>query len=104
MPEKALFLPLKSTYFAAFAAGEKQVEYRKAGGRWNANTCAVGRPVVLSNGYGKGQRLEGTISAYEERLPAELGPEYEDWAVACDMAAGQKIACIHIHNIKPMVD
>lgn len=51
MDEKPLFIPLKREFFQAFKAGEKVEEYRPEGPRWNARTCRVGRPVVLSLGY-----------------------------------------------------
>lgn len=59
-----LFIPLKSQYFEAFKAGTKTVEYRKAGRRWNAETCQIGRPVVLSKGYGKRDRLTGAVVGF----------------------------------------
>lgn len=60
---KPLFIPLNSAPFDAFRKGEKKVEYRSYGPRWNEQTCVVGRPVVLSRGYGKQARLTGTIRA-----------------------------------------
>jgi len=62
--EPALFVPLKTEYFRAFADGTKQTEYRIYGPRWNERVCRVGRRVVLSNGYGKRERLTGTITAF----------------------------------------
>lgn len=62
--QKPLFIPLKREYFEAFKRGEKQQEFRKHGPRWNANTCTPGRPVVLSLGYGKGNRLTGHIAYF----------------------------------------
>jgi DNA-directed RNA polymerase subunit RPC12/RpoP len=64
---KAMFLPLKSQYFDAFKAGTKTVEYRRYCKRWDERTCAIGRPVVLSRGYGKHDRLSGVISGFERR-------------------------------------
>jgi hypothetical protein len=61
---KALFIPLRSEYFEAFKAGTKTTEYRVYGPRWNERTCAVGRPVVLSKGYGKAHRLCGTVAGF----------------------------------------
>ncbi len=61
---KPLFIPLRGAHYDRFATGEKTVEYRKAGGRWNERTCFVGRPVILSRGYGKQHRLRGTIVNY----------------------------------------
>ena len=59
---RPLFIPLKRKYFEAFAKGEKTTEYRPYGPRWNDKTCVPGRPVVLSLGYGKRDRLSGIIA------------------------------------------
>lgn len=61
---KPMFIPLKREYFEAFAAGTKREEFRPEGPRWNARTCPVGRPVVLSLGYGKARRMTGVIVGY----------------------------------------
>lgn len=61
--EKPLFVPLKKEYFLAFKSGTKHSEFRKEGPRWNDRTCRVGREVILSNGYGKHNRLHGKIIA-----------------------------------------
>jgi len=66
----ALFIPLKTVYFEAFKAGTKTVEYRQYGPRWNERTCAVGRPVVLSKGYGKRERLTGVVTEFRKRFMA----------------------------------
>jgi hypothetical protein len=62
--QTALFVPLKSEYFEAFARGEKDTEYRPFGVRWNERTCRIGRPVVLSKGYGKRHRLRGVVASF----------------------------------------
>lgn len=59
---KALFIPLKAVYFEQFLLGEKTIEYRKYGPRWNEHTCFAGRKVLLSRGYGKQYRLRGEIT------------------------------------------
>lgn len=61
---KALFIPLKREYFEAFKRGDKTEEFRRHGPRWNEQTCTPGRPVVLSLGYGKANRLQGVISHF----------------------------------------
>lgn len=61
---KPLFVPLKAEYFNDFASGLKTVEYRLYGPRWNERVCRVGRPVVLSLGYGKRQRIAGTVTSF----------------------------------------
>jgi hypothetical protein len=84
----ALFIPLRAEYFDAFARGEKTTEYRKRGPRWNAETCYVGRRVILSRGFGKQSRLAGTITGFHydtapNKLPGWLecyGPNAGDAA------------------------
>lgn len=88
----ALFIPLRGEYFDAFARGEKHTEYRRRGPRWNAETCAIGRRVVLSRGYGKGQRLTGVISGFSyDTIPAKL----PGWLECYGPGAGDA-ACITI--------
>jgi hypothetical protein len=62
---KPLFIPLKAEFFNAFADGSKTVEYRPYGPRWNERTCPIGKPVVLSYGYGKQRRLNGRVVGFE---------------------------------------
>lgn len=70
---KPLFIPLKSEFFDAFARGEKTTEFRRRGARWNAQTCVLGRRVVLSRGYGKKDRLAGTITGFHyDSIPSKL--------------------------------
>lgn len=63
---RPLFIPLRAEYFAQFAQGEKEVEYRAYGPRWNERTCELGRPVVLSLGY-SGARLNARVIGFERR-------------------------------------
>lgn len=68
-----LFIPLKAEYFDAFARGEKKTEYRQRGARWNAETCWMGRHVILSRGYGKRYRLAGKIVGFHyDNIPSKL--------------------------------
>lgn len=60
-PQGALFVPLRREFFEAFAAGQKDTEYRPYGPRWNERTCPPGRSVVLSLGYGRQHRLKATV-------------------------------------------
>jgi len=64
MTEKNLFIPLITEYYEAFKCGEKTYELRVAGKRWNAETCRIGRKVTLSKGYGKANRLYGTVVGF----------------------------------------
>lgn len=61
---KPLFIPLKKQYYEEFVSGTKTVEYRKYGLGWNEDTCQIGRPVVISLGYGKNRRSKGTITSF----------------------------------------
>lgn len=61
MSEKNLFIPLKTEYYNAFLNGNKDAEYRLYGKRWNEKTCYRNRPVILSKGYGKANRLKASI-------------------------------------------
>lgn len=65
MNNKSLFVPLKTEYYEAFVSGEKDIEYRKYGPGWNERTCWVGRPVVISKGYGKQNRRTGIIRSFD---------------------------------------
>jgi hypothetical protein len=64
---KALFIPLKTAYFEAFARGTKTSEFRVYGARWNERTCFPGRSVVLSKGYGNAARLRGVVVEFRRR-------------------------------------
>lgn len=92
MPEKPLFIPLKREYFEAFLEGRKTIEYRPFGARWNEKTCIVGRPVLLSLGYGKQHRLQGRITRLVKSLAAS---KTASW-IACYGPGPCVVACIHI--------
>lgn len=85
---KPLFIPLKRKFYEAFVRGEKDTEYRRRGPRWNAKTCAIGRAVVLSCGYGTRHRVTGKIVGFHydttpSRMPGWLecyGPNSGDAA------------------------
>ncbi|MDF1565283.1 MAG: hypothetical protein P1V51_19760 [Deltaproteobacteria bacterium] len=67
--EKALFIPLMGVYYDAFEMGIKTNELREYGHRFNERTCRLGRRVLLSRGYGKARRMEGTIVSFR-KIPA----------------------------------
>lgn len=90
--ERPLFIPLRREYFQAFARGEKQVEYRLNGKRWNAITCRKGRAVVLSCGY-SGPRLHGVIT--DVTFLSDPGNEVEGWRDCYGLKSGKAI-CIWI--------
>jgi hypothetical protein len=62
---KPLFIPLYTEFYEEFKNGTKNIEFRAYGPRWNEKTCVVGRPVVLSKGYGKQNRLNGVVADFE---------------------------------------
>jgi len=75
--ERPLFIPLKAEYYRDFACGMKTIEYRLYGPRWNERTCKPGRPVTLSLGYGKRERLHGRVAGLRcapAGLPAAARP------------------------------
>lgn len=89
MKMRPLFIPLRSEYYNAFVAGTKTEEYRRHGPRWNATTCAIGRRVTISKGYGKAHRRTGVVVSFESRTM-----DSRDW-LACYGEAGLA-ACIGI--------
>lgn len=58
---KALFVPVYSWVYDRYVAGTKRVEIRTYGPRWNEGTVYTNRPVTLSRGYGKTDRLTGSV-------------------------------------------
>lgn len=87
-----MFIPLKRAYFEAFKAGTKSEEFRPEGPRWNSRVCAVGRPVVLSLGYGKANRLQGVIVSYRSSTEPTQTPAWKD----CYGERSGMAACIGI--------
>lgn len=76
--EKPLFIPLCTAPYEAFADGSKRDELRLYGPRWNERTCRVGRRVILSKGYGKSNRLSGTIRAFKRQHGSVFGSTYKE--------------------------
>ena len=56
-----LWLPLAEAHFFAFADGIKHYELRFAKGSYAESRVYRGRKVELSKGYGKTQRMWGTV-------------------------------------------
>lgn len=79
---KPLFIPLKTEHYEAFERGEKTIEYRQYGSRWNEETCLIGRGVTLSKGYGKQNRSYGFINGFSriklKDAPANVATIYPD--------------------------
>ena len=93
---KALFIPLKSEYYEAFANGTKTEELRKFGPRWNSETCKVGRKVILSKGYGKESRLAGTIWKFKVQAGTTFSSTYRAEIYKVFGTLFLDIACISI--------
>jgi hypothetical protein len=90
--EKPLFIPLKGEFFDAFERGDKTTEYRPYGKRWNEVVCRIGRPVVLSRGYGKQRRMVGRITGFGTSWKVTQGADWQ----ACYGNADLLAACIGI--------
>lgn len=92
----ALFIPLMTRYYEAFASGEKVEELRLYGKRWNEKTCPVGRDVVLSKGYGKSSRLNGSIVHFKKQHGSTFGKTYKESILTIYGTLDVDIACIGI--------
>ena len=93
---KPLFVPLKTEYYEAFADGSKREELRRYGPRWNDKTCAVGREVVLSKGYGKQHRMAGRISKFKRQHGSAFGSTYKAAILDVFGTLAIEIACVAI--------
>jgi hypothetical protein len=94
--DKPLFIPLKREFYLAFKDGTKTEELRRYGPRWNERTCAVGRQVVLSLGYGKGNRLTGKIWRFKKQHGSMFGSTYKASILNIYGTLDIDIACISI--------
>jgi hypothetical protein len=65
--------PVECEFFEAFQRGEKDSELRLYGPRWNERTCPVGRPVILSKGYGRQHRMQARILGFHRRHARTFG-------------------------------
>jgi hypothetical protein len=90
----ALFLPLKREWYEAFLSGEKTEEFRPNISRWSAKICRIGRPVILSLGYGKSSRALGVISGWRE-----CGPDAHP-AIRTVYPEGDSFVAIRIDGVK----
>lgn len=88
---KSLFIALKAKFYWMFWRKEKEWEYRQYGPRWNERTCFVGRPAVLSLGYGKKHRIHTKIAEFKKEHM-----ESADW-VECYGKPGIA-ACIRMED------
>jgi hypothetical protein len=94
--DKPLFIPLKAEFFDAFASGRKTAELRRYGPRWNERTCTVGRPVVLSRGYGRESRLNGSVVHFKKQHGTLFGSGYKASIQRIYGTLDIEIACIDI--------
>jgi hypothetical protein len=93
---KPLFVPLKTEYYEAFADGSKREELRRYGPRWNEKTCAVGREVVLSKGYGKQHRMDGRVWKFKRQHGSTFGSTYKAEILDVFGTLDIEIACVAI--------
>jgi hypothetical protein len=93
---RPLFIALNAAYFEAFLGGRKTDELRRYGPRWNERTCAVGRPVILSKGYGATHRLSGRIRAFKKQHGSTFGSTYKAAILDVFCTLDIDIACISI--------
>jgi len=96
LDKKPLFIPLKTLYYDEFVSGRKLSELRIYGPRWNEKTCSIGRPVILSKGYGKKHRAEGTVSEFYKRDARTFGSRYQQAILDCYGTLDKPIAEIRI--------
>ena len=95
---KPLFIPLKTEFFEAFENGTKDTEYRLYGPRWNERTCAIGREVVLSHGYGTKRRLRGVVVGFESSHTPTLT---DAWRKCYGEETKGMAACIRVALMGP---
>ena len=91
-----LFIPLKSEFYDAFLNGLKRDELRRYGPRWNERTCSIGRPIVLSKGYGKKHRTPGVIWSFKRQHGSTFGSTYKAAILDCFGTLDIEIAVLSI--------
>ena len=96
-----LFVPLRSEYYEAFAEGTKRDELRLYGPRWNERTCAPGRDIVLSKGYGKHNRMTGRILKFKRRHGSTFGSTYKAAILDCYGTLDVWMAVISVTDLRP---
>lgn len=92
--EKPLFIPLKTEFYDSFMSGEKCEEFRAYGPRWNEKVCRVGRPVLLSKGYGKHSRATSKVTSFEKRHGHDFISDDQGAILACFGSLNIEIAVI----------
>lgn len=96
-----LFVALKTEYWKQFRDGTKRDELRLYGPHWNERTCAVGRAVTLSKGYGKSGRMSGVVRAFKRQRGSTFGRAYREAIQAVYGTLDVEIACISIDLLEP---
>jgi len=99
---KPLFVPLETEFFELFESGKKTEELRLYGPRWNEKTCAPGRAVTLSKGYGKQARLTGKIYKFKKQHGSLFGSTYREQIESVYGSLDVEIACISICSIESL--
>lgn len=99
--DNALFIPLKTEYYNAFINGEKVEELRRHGTRWNEKSCALGRDVTLSKGYGKSNRSSAVITGFKKQHGTTFGSSYKEDIMDVYGTLDIWIACIRIKLTTP---
>lgn len=97
---KPMFIPLKTKYYEAFQDGSKREELRLYNSRWNETTCVIGREVILSKGYGKKNRMLGTILYFKKQNARTFGSGYRRDILAIYGKLDVDIACFYIGNLR----
>ena len=80
---KNLFVPLKTEFYDKIKSGEKLEEFRLYGSKWNEKTCALGRGITFSKGYGKHERMYGTVTGYSDQTLSSLDDKNEKAILSC---------------------
>lgn len=96
MSNKPVFIPLKGQYYDAFISGDKVEELRLYGPRWNEKTCYIGRPVLLSRGYGKAHRANGVIAGFRRQNANTFGRGYKKAVMDVYGTLNKEMAVIYI--------
>ena len=96
-----LFVPLRAAYYEAFLDGSKTEELRLYGPRWNERTCAVGRDIVLSKGYGKRSRMTGRIWKFKRQHGTTFGSTYKEAILDCYGTLDVWITVISVTGLRP---
>lgn len=94
--DKPLFIPLKTEYYEDFLSGDKGIEFRRYGPRWNEQTCVRGRKLVLSKGYGKKNRVEGVVGGFWKKHIDDMDPALREVLLSLYPEGLGFVACIGV--------